>query len=161
MDLKKIRDRCREDGDCWIWAQGVNSAGYPQASIDGKGGQMVRRAALIAAGKLPKGKANRVTDICGNRLCCNPEHLKWASFSDLLKGAYRSGNRSTVQEYLKRFEAARKNGMVKLDWDRVNQIRARCFDEPTRVLAAEFGVGTNAIRAIKFNRSWRVASPWR
>lgn len=31
LTLKQIRDRCQDDGDCWIWQQSLNGAGYPQA----------------------------------------------------------------------------------------------------------------------------------
>ncbi len=160
MNLKTIRDRCTEDGDCWIWSQSVNSAGYPQACINSKGGQMVRRQALIEVGKSPSGRYKRVTDSCGNRLCCNPEHLRWSCFSDLLKESYRTGRRSTKMEYLRRLEAAKRTGKAKLDWPQVRAIRARLATESCAKIAAEYGMGENAITAIKFNRSWREASPW-
>lgn len=158
--LKKIHDRCREDGDCWIWAQGVNSCGYPQFSHQGKGGQMVKRHVLMACGKKPIGKKNRATSICDKDLCVNPAHLKWTGFSDLLKEAYASGRRSTRGEYLKRVEAAHAVGLAKLDWDKVREIRRRCLTEGTMALAREYGVKDKAITNIKFNRSWRIASPW-
>lgn len=160
MNLKTIRDRCTEDGDCWIWQQAVNSAGYPQASIDGKGGQMVRRAALVAAGKQPAKRYKRVTDNCGNRRCCNPEHLRWSCFSDLLKESYRTGRRNTRAEYLKRLEASQRTGKAKLTWEKVREIRVRLVNETCSKIAPDYGVKEKAITNIKFNRSWREASPW-
>jgi hypothetical protein len=158
MNLKTIRDRCTEDGDCWIWQQGVNSAGHPQARVYGKS-EMVRRHALVESGKEPYGRYKRVTDTCGNRLCCNPAHLKWACQADIVRAAYRAGKRNTASEYLSRVCAVQKTGFAKLDWKRALEIRARA-DEPTRLLAKEYGVGVHCINNIKANRSWKVASPW-
>lgn len=160
MNLKTIRDRCTEDGDCWIWTQSVNSAGYPQASINGKGGQMVRRQALIESGKHPHARYKRVTDMCGNRLCCNPDHLRWSCFADLLKESYRTGRRNTRAEYLKRLGASQRTGKAKLTWEQVREIRVRLVNETCSKIAPDYGVKEKCITSIKFNRSWREASPW-
>lgn len=159
MDLKKIRDRCREDGDCWIWAQAVNSTGYPQCSVNGKGGVLVKRLSLLASGKKPYRARCRVTSTCGEKLCCNPEHLKWSTASEVLIDGYRS--RGVTQTYGSRLKGALKGNVAKLDWERVRQIRARLETESVEALAKEYGVGWKAIRRIQLNRSWRVASPWR
>lgn len=41
--LEKIKSRCEEVADCWIWQGYTTQTGYPMAKIGGKV-QLVRRA---------------------------------------------------------------------------------------------------------------------
>lgn len=155
--LKDIKDRCEEVGDCWMWTQCINTTGYPQASIDGKGGQMVRRVALELSGKFPSKKNKRATwkPMCG-KLCCNPEHGHWGSHSASLKETYASGKRSDVAEYLRALRRAQHSFKVKLDWGKVAEIRCRLSNgETCAALGKEYGVRENTIQRIKQGRTWR------
>lgn len=159
--LKAIHDRCTEEGDCWLWAQSVNSAGYPQASINGRCGQMVRRYALSISGRLPRGRQSRVTDTCGEKTCCNPAHLVWWNYSDIQSKSYRTGRRSGAAEYLFRLANAKKAKMCKLDWADVRQIRDQLLDGVAVLqIARERGLYPTTVRNIKHGRSWKETGSW-
>jgi hypothetical protein len=158
--LKTIKDRCREDGDCWVWTQACTArAGHPQASIDGKGGQLVRRHAVRLSGR-PLRSGWRVVDTCGNVRCCNPEHLKQTTPGVVLKRTYDNGSRSTHGEYIARRDQAIQQGMAKLNMGIVRVIRQRLTaGETVAGLAREYGIGEPAMRDIKHGRAWKDAAP--
>lgn len=157
--LKTIRDRCEEVGDCWVWGQAVNSTGYPQATIGGKGGQPVRRVSVVLSGRRV-GKGWRVVSDCG-KLCCNPEHLKLKTFSQVLVTSYESGRRNSAADYLGRFRRAQQAGMAQLTVEQVREIRGKLWAGATGAsLAREYGVGHRCIREIKLNRSWRMPTAY-
>jgi hypothetical protein len=156
FDLKTIRDRCEEEGDCWIWQQCVNSGGYPQASINGKQGQMVRRHAVLLSGRTLSGYRARVADTCGNRLCCNPDHLRLRTFSQIQSDSYRNGSRCTEAEYLSRVMRIQKAGMTKLTFEKAREIRLELVAGKTVAqVAKERAMGPDAVRNIKHNRTWK------
>jgi hypothetical protein len=149
FDLKTIRDRCEEDGDCWIWKQSVNSAGYPQA----RRGQLVRRIALGLSGKPPRPRMVCVAS-CRERLCCNPAHLSWLPRAGLPITEKQRGTYSNYTTYLRQVSGKKK---TKLDWAKVRVIRQRLAAgvKPAEI-AVEFGVGRTTISAIKQGQSWRL-----
>jgi hypothetical protein len=154
--LKTIHDRCDEEGDCWLWKHAVNSTGYPQGCIDGKPGQLVRRHAVLLSGRSLSGYRARVADTCGNRLCCNPDHLKLRTFGQVQSDSYTSGKRSTASEYLGRVLRAQSAGMVKLDFTKAREIRSELAGGKTVAqISLERGLYPTTVRDIKFNRSWR------
>ena len=67
-------DKTGGETACWRWRGAVISeSGYGLASYGGKRRHTHRIAWLIKHGELPDAT---ISQICGNRLCCNPAHLK-------------------------------------------------------------------------------------
>lgn len=63
--------------ECWPWTAGVNTKGYGQIGIGGRGGsnQNAHRVVYeLVNGPVPPGL--HVDHVCRNRLCCNPAHLE-------------------------------------------------------------------------------------
>lgn len=150
--LKTIHDRCEEDGDCWRWKQGVNSAGYPQGSR----GMLIRRVALeLRTGKkAPSGMVCVAS--CRDKLCCNPDHLKWLPRAGLPITEKQRGTYGSYVTYL-RYVAAQQRIHAKLNWERAGLIRQRLAQGVLpKDIAAEFGVGRTTISAIKNGQSWRL-----
>lgn len=61
--------------ECWLWKMKPTAAGYGCLSM-GKGKRPAyahRIAWELARGPIPEGLF--VKQRCGNRLCCNPDHL--------------------------------------------------------------------------------------
>lgn len=142
--LDIIHSRCADDGDCWIWTQSVNGGGHPQASIEGKGGQLVRRRAF----RLFRGRDPRMLQsVCRNPLCCNPEHLFESTHSAVLKEAYASGSRP-------RSKTSQWKGVI-INAEKAAEIRVSA--KPYRVLAAEYGLSESSIKGIRGGRTWRAA----
>jgi hypothetical protein len=77
-----IRDRMRREDcgystPCWSWTFSKNPQGYGQAVQirSAKGAMAAHRAAYEAfVGPIPTGLC--LDHLCGNRSCCNPEHLE-------------------------------------------------------------------------------------
>lgn len=69
------------DGECWPWGSGKTQGGYGSAQVPGRGGKNFSAARLCmeVQGKvIPEGM--RVTQTCGNHICCNPKHLALAAY---------------------------------------------------------------------------------
>lgn len=154
---KTLYDRCEEVGECWIWAQAVNGQGHPQAHINGKGGQLVRRWAFMTLLGKEVPARHVVTTTCMDVRCCNPAHLKCVSYSKRLSLAYARGDRNAVRESVKRANALRAAGKVRLDMEKAREIRAR-RDESADALAKEFNVRDNHIRSIWRGEKWQEAA---
>lgn len=155
LTLENLHMFTTQDGDCMLWNLGTNKQGYPQAHLGGKGGQMVRRYVYsVLLGKtINKGK--RISSVCGNRLCCAPEHLIQHTHSQTLKRCYQDGARSARLEYVRRLEGFLKHRPVKLSFEKAREIRARPPEVTHAELAREYGVTEHAIRKVRNGSSWR------
>lgn len=156
-DLDVVRDRCKDDGGCWVWQQYViPNTGLPQANINGRA-TMVRRFVMDFVGRLEPDLP--VMDKCGNRRCCNPAHLFMGSYSEALKRAFASGRGPNKGTQARR-ESAIRLGFATLDMNKAREIRRKVTEGLSiKQLAQEFGVHRGTIRAVVQNRSWvEVAS---
>lgn len=162
LTIKRIYDRCREEGECQLWQQSVLSTGYPQMSFGGKGGRLVTHLVLELSGRPRPTSAHVATQRCLNRRCVAEGCLRWRLPAQVLQDCYRRGARSAVCEYAGRLVRAGASGLAKLNLQQVAQIRAALAAGRTRdSLAGEYGVRPKAIAAIELGRSWRmVCSPF-
>jgi NTP pyrophosphatase (non-canonical NTP hydrolase) len=76
---------------------------------------------------------------CGFSLCINPKHLRWASATENQGDKKEHGTNVTA---------------VKLDWERVAQIRVQASHKSAAVLAADFGVSKTTIHNILSKKTW-------
>jgi hypothetical protein len=154
VNLDQIRDKCIEDGDCWIWTGIASSSGVPKINIfvgRGKSGRTVvstRRVVWeLVKGPIPARKL--ITTNCGCVKCLNPDHLVLTTAA---KVAEKNGARVDVRLKKSRAGAARL-AKAKLTWDQVEEIRAS--EGTTRELSQRYGVGRSAICNIRAGRTWR------
>lgn len=63
------------DSPCHMWTASTGSDGYGQILVDGSLRRAHRIAYELATGVDPLGRLE-VGQRCGNRLCCNPGHLR-------------------------------------------------------------------------------------
>jgi hypothetical protein len=157
MDLKRIYDRCEDEGECRVWQQGVLSTGYPQMSVGGKGGRLVTHLVLTLSGRPRPTAAHVATQRCLNRRCVSEHCLRWRLPSQVLNDCYRRGVRGGPAEYAGRLSRAGSAGFSKLTIDQVARIRAALAAGRTGVsLAREYGVIPKTIGAIKLGHAWRM-----
>ena len=154
-DLKAIHDRCVEEGECWLWGQGVNSRGYPQMSFNGRRGLMVRRVAMELAGRAcPQGML--VEARCKNKLCVNPAHLQWATFAMMPKRGKENGSYKRRDSYLRHVAANVSTGATRLTWGLVRDIRADFAHGMTIAQVQEkYGLKQTCAYNLRNHKTWR------
>jgi hypothetical protein len=69
------RVKRRADTDCWIWGGARNSRGYGYMSFGGVGYTAHALAFRLSHPQYQTCRL-RVSQECGNKLCCNPAHLR-------------------------------------------------------------------------------------
>jgi site-specific DNA-cytosine methylase len=129
-----------DGSECVLWPFGRFKSGY---GCVGKNGRAHRMMCEMAHGSAPDGAD--AAHSCGNRLCVNPNHLRWASRAENMADAIRHG-RTTRGE---------RHGASKLTADAVWSILARLdAGETHQGIADSFGVSRNAITDIAKGKNW-------
>jgi DNA-binding Xre family transcriptional regulator len=154
LSLDTLHMYCTEEGDCLLWNLSLNSAGKPQARLDGQVWMVQRYVYSHLMGKqIQKGRV--ITTRCLNPICCAPGCLVQMTYGDLIRRSYKDGSRSTQAEYAARLDRMIKSGKTKLDAQKAAQIRAS--DKTCQALAEEYGVHNKTISCIKRGKYWRQA----
>lgn len=157
-DLQGLKNRCRvHDGDsgCWVWMGGC-SHGAPSVNLILPGGKRAsvngRRAALyLKSGKWPEKIMVAVaTSECDESMCCNPKHAKL-----ITRGELNAINAKSPKFRLKMMMHGMKNrpAMAKITIEQVREIRAS--NDPTKVVAALYGISESNVSMIRRNITWR------
>lgn len=94
-----------ESNWCWEWLGSLNTGGYGQFSFQNKTWKSHKISYMLFKGFIPNDKV--IDHLCGNRLCCNPEHLELVTISENLKRRgkytrckYKSAKGNTIEEKL-------------------------------------------------------------
>lgn len=135
-----------DDDECLLWPYTKSTYGYGEIVPGGRGHkkESVHRLVCEAVhGPPPKGK-NDAAHSCGNRLCCNPRHLRWASRLENMADSRRHGT----------IPRGEKSGSARLTEKQVLEIRAQFGHKTAPEVAAQYGVTSGAIQAIFQRKSW-------
>lgn len=127
--------------ECLVWPYRVATSGYGEMSRGGRH-RLAHRWVCEAAHGMPPTGADAAHS-CGNRLCCNPTHLRWATRKE--NHGDKRGHGTHL--YGETAPAAR------LTESEVKSIRES--SEPGADLGRRFGVSPNTIYAVRKERSWR------
>jgi len=148
LDLKMIREKCVEDGTCWIW-QGAINQGMPVARDRDRIVNVRRHIAGYLRGEIVLGKLASTT--CGTPRCCAPAHIEMVTRQSLQrKSALTLYHQAPARrEKLAIAQRARSP----LDSEMVAAIRAS--DLPGRDLAALYGVSLSTIQGVITHRTWQ------
>lgn len=146
--VEAIREKCIEEGDCWLW-QGAMDKGAPRAKVNGKM-VYVRRLVLELSGKkIPA--SMRATTTCGDERCVNPDHVVARTPSAINSAvAKRTGFARKAARRAKISAAKRKNSKVTPEM--VAEIRAS--EGSGREIAERLGLHTSTVNDIRAHRSW-------
>lgn len=143
---KRIADKIIPDAEsgCYIWWGALSpgeKGGYGYVGTGEEGSKVKRVHRFVwekLVGPIPKGKC--VLHKCDNRACANPRHL--------FIGTRRDNNRDML---------LKGRNSRKLSEQKVSEIRRRFFigGISKKQLSREYGVSSNAIRAVINFKSWR------
>jgi hypothetical protein len=151
--LDAILARCVEEGECWMWAQGLNGAGHPVARHAGTSILVRRRAYELHHGRVPDGRSHGLRMTCRNTRCVNPSHIEAVTRSRLI----REAKPRAAEHYMTFVRARVAQGTTKLGFAAARAIRAdlrSCI-----VVAAEYGVSPSLVTQIRRGEVWRDALP--
>lgn len=140
---------------CWEWQGSCGGPGYGNWSYSSFGGKRVRSAhrATYELFFGAPGKA-QVNHRCGNRKCCNPDHLyagtQFQNYLDMLD----HGTHTPPPQLL---GSAKRNqfGASQLDESKVREIRRRAATgERHKVLASDYGVSVDVVHKVAVRKNW-------
>lgn len=134
-----------ESDDCLLWPFALFSTGYGLITINGQS-HGVHRVVCEAVHGAPPSPTHEAAHSCGNKPCCNKQHLRWATpaenkADELIHGTRRRGEQHTLS---------------KLTIDQVLRIReladSRSMSQST--IAAMFGIDQTQVSNIYLRKQW-------
>jgi hypothetical protein len=154
--LNKIKSRCDEVGDCWLWKQGCSDSDMPQITLGNKTRAVRRVVYAEVHGEIPDGKV--VSPKCGHKKCVSPECLEAVTHKHAHQNAARRGAHSSMGKIVRTALAMRARSHIT---EEVVQ-RIREFEGPIRLICAETGVSESHAKSIRQGKARRdfVASPF-
>ena len=133
-----------EDDTCLIWPYSRTTSGDGQYKINRKPVGAHRAVCLIAHGDPPSCR-HQAAHSCGNRLCVNPRHLRWATPSENHADKRRHGTSPSGDRQASARLTNEQAALVFAD------------ERPQAVIAREFGVHRGVIYRIKRGLSYGEA----
>jgi hypothetical protein len=135
-----------EGDDCLLWPYAKANYGYGEIRFGGRKGrkQLTHRVICELAYGPPPNDKNDAAHSCGNRLCCNPQHIRWAS---RLENVADTRTHGTITR-------GERNGSAKLTEADVQRIRLLKGSATEEVIAEHFGVTRGTINAVYRRKSW-------
>jgi len=129
--------------DCLLWPFGLCNTGYGQVRWNAKPRTVHSVVCECVHGPRPSTK-HEVAHSCGERRCCNPRHLRWATRAEneADKVAHERSNRGERQ------------GASKLTETAVRAIRAAGNIASQAFLARQYGVCQSTISDVRSGRRW-------
>lgn len=128
---------------CLIWPLGKTARGYGAVFVDGR-----QRGAHVVVCRLVHGSkptpAHEVAHGCGNRLCCNPKHLRWATRSDNHADKIAHGTSM-------RGERHHKSKLTEAD---VREIRSLQGKLSSKEIAKRYGVSSGTVNSVLRKQAW-------
>lgn len=129
--------------ECLPWPYGQDGRGYGQMSMDGVSMTAARAMCLLVYGE-PSADDLQAAHSCGNSICCNPKHLRWATplENNADKVAHGTHLCGASIPWAKLCEAD------------VREIRRRYGRQRTREIADMFGISPGTVSAVASRRTW-------
>lgn len=154
--LESIHARCiPAEGDCLIW-QGATTTGKgrPLPNIkhnNGTNGSGRKLVMELARKRKPSPQHTLVVHTCGNRLCLNPDHLRWATVSEVRQQA--ALNRPADLLRIRRIASTSRAARSRITWEQAQTIRAST--EPLTKMSQLYGISVATASNIRRGITWR------
>lgn len=130
--------------ECWEWRGYVNDDGYGEFFWNGKMVGAHELALTFTTGEL-RDQTLDTCHSCGNRLCCNPSHLRFDTRLSNVADTIRHGRHVMPPSVLNE--------------DQVKIIKLRlAHGAKQKTLAEQFGVTESLISQIKTGKRWEKVS---
>lgn len=129
--------------ECMLWTGAVDTQGYPQAHIKRTTKLVHRWIWQWLHG--PIARHVYVLHRCDVRRCVNPDHLFTGSHQDNMTDMKVKGRRKNIG-------CNEANGMAKLTWQQVSEIRESSLSRVE--LATLYGVHISQIQRIRAGKQW-------
>lgn len=147
--IRRLSEQTIRSGpnSCWLH-KGAPCCkfGYVKISYLGKKILIHRLAYELFNGIIPTGM--NVLHLCiGNPNCWNPDHLYCGTQKDNVRDCREQGR---IWD-----RRGQRNGLAKLNDDKVRQIRASPITLSSRILSKKFGVSPGVIRHVRQHRTWK------
>jgi hypothetical protein len=133
--------------DCILWPfKSRYASGYGVVSFNGKTTGAHRASCELHNGP-PPSEGHEAAHSCGNKLCVNPAHLRWATPSE----------NAADKELHGTSPAGERNGCAKLTAEKAAEIRRLRGSTTQEEIARRFGVSRRAVGMILNNQTWKAA----
>lgn len=142
-----------ELNECWIWGGSKTQAGYGRIGFRKNGKNIFLLAHRIVYEAIFSDFDSKLEVrhyVCGNPICCNPNHLKIGTHKNNMEDMVRMGRHWTIPH------KGEENGQAKLKEEQVIVIKNRALNgEKYCDLAEEFGVSPPMISLIMRGIKWK------
>lgn len=126
---------------CVEWPFSAKADGYGLLRVAGKATLAHREMCRRVHGEPPFSGA-QAAHSCDNRLCINPNHLRWLN------------NKANEEDKLRHRKAPGRNALGHKKFSPGEATAIAADHRPTRELAAEYGCSINAVNDIRAGRLW-------
>lgn len=156
--MDEVRQRCEEEGDCWLWQKSVNSSGYPQFRVGGTL-KMVRTYLMTEVLGLEIPAGWWATTECRNKKCCSPACLVALPRGTVMERSYEAGARPTAVGYADRLSQIVAQGITKLGFEGAKFVREDGAGLSGTAAGQIFGVSKSAVCRARRGETWRTVHP--
>lgn len=152
--LERVKEKCIEDGDCWIW-QGMWISHAPRMWSEDKY-VAVRELLMRELGRL-RLNAKFFGTTCGDSRCVCPDHVAQRTKSEHLSFRGKLGaSGASLQIRSARCATTQRAAVGKITLEEARNIRMS--DKTIRELAEEHGIAKETVRRIRVGRTWKETS---
>lgn len=156
FDEQYLRLRTVECGACWEWLQSYTTSGVPLLPrIGGARGKTVRVKVATDILKLKVPKGYIASNICENRRCVRPKHVRVVSKTEMLKRSRRNTNETLRRA---KISATHRAKSEVLSEELAAEIRIS--SEKLEKLAKRHRISIALVSKIKRGDVWAPISPF-
>jgi hypothetical protein len=151
--LSRFWGKTRRERGCWVWTAYVHPEnGHGQVGTYGRIWS-AHRLAYMLHHKEHIDDDVLVTQVCGNRACVNPTHLRTATLSEVIQAGYDCGERVAQPLF------GEEHPNAKLTAKQVQEIRSKRGKVTVTGVARTYSISKTHASDLMRGRHWRHVAP--